>query len=82
MMDAYLITLMIAGGATLGVVVWMLAKLGKALIKIAEVLAAAAVVIFAVWLVIKGMRSACGWCPARNPKISPRPHGRWPRPGE
>ncbi|MGP3779923.1 cell division protein FtsK, partial [Halanaerobium saccharolyticum] len=35
----------------------MLAKLGKALIKIAEALAAAAVVIFAVWLVIK----AVGW---------------------
>jgi hypothetical protein len=42
-MDAYLITLVIAGGAALGVVVWALAKLGKALIKIAEAFAAAAV---------------------------------------
>ena len=54
-MDAYLIALVIAAGAALGVVVWMLAKLGKALIKIAEALAAAAVVIFAVWLVCKAV---------------------------
>jgi hypothetical protein len=32
--------------------VWLLAKIGQLLIKIAEVLAAAAVVAFAVWLVI------------------------------
>ena len=56
-MDAYLIALLLGGGAALGVVVWVLAKLGKALIKIAEALAAAAVVIFAVWLVIK----VVGW---------------------
>ncbi len=54
-MDEYLIALVMAGGAALGVVVWMLAKLGKALIKIAEALAAAAVVIFTVWLVIKAV---------------------------
>ena len=42
-----MIVLMMAGGAALGVVVWVLAKLGKALIKIAEALAAAAVVLFA-----------------------------------
>jgi S-DNA-T family DNA segregation ATPase FtsK/SpoIIIE len=54
-MNAYLITLVIAGGAALGVVVWALAKFGKALIKIAEALAAAAVVLFAVWLVIKAV---------------------------
>src|SRR6476660_8832614 len=54
-MDAYLIALVLAGGAALGVVVWVLAKLGKALIKIAEALAAAAVVIFTVWLVIKAL---------------------------
>ncbi len=52
-MDAYLIALVIAGGGVLGVVVWVLAKVGKALIKVAEVLAAAAVVLFAVWLVVK-----------------------------
>ncbi len=55
MMDAYLIALVLAGGAALGVVVWVLAKLGKALIKIAEALAAAAVVLFTVWLVIKAV---------------------------
>ncbi len=55
MMDLYLIALVMAGGVALGVVVWLLAKLGKALIKIAEALAAAAVVIFTVWLVIKAV---------------------------
>jgi DNA segregation ATPase FtsK/SpoIIIE, S-DNA-T family len=52
-MDMQTITLLIAGGGVLGVVMWVLAALGKALIKIAEVLAAAAAVFFAVWLVIK-----------------------------
>src|SRR5947199_5466623 len=52
-MDAYLIALVLGGGAVLGAVVWVLAKLGKALINIAEALAAAAVVLFTVWLVIK-----------------------------
>ena len=56
-MNAYLTALVLGGGAVLGVVVWVLAKMGKALIKIAEALAAAAVVLFAVWLVIK----AVGW---------------------
>ena len=55
MMDAYQIALIMAGGTALGVVVWLLAKLGKALIKIAEALAAAAVVLFAMWLVIKAV---------------------------
>ena len=54
-MDAYLIAGLIAGGAALGVVVWVLAKIGHALIKIAEALAAAAVVFFALWLVIKAL---------------------------
>ncbi|MGB7799194.1 MAG: cell division protein FtsK, partial [Pseudonocardiaceae bacterium] len=54
-MDAQMIVLMMAGGAALGVVVWLLAKLGKALTKIAEALAAAAVVLFALWLVIKAV---------------------------
>ena len=56
-MDAYRIALVIAGAGVLGVVVWVLAKLGKALIKLAEALAAAAVVLVAVWLVLK----AVGW---------------------
>jgi DNA segregation ATPase FtsK/SpoIIIE, S-DNA-T family len=54
-MDAHVIVLVLAGGAALGVLVWVLAKLGKALIKIAEALAAAAVVLFTVWLAIKAV---------------------------
>ncbi|MGH3628008.1 MAG: FtsK/SpoIIIE domain-containing protein [Sciscionella sp.] len=54
-MDVGLIAAVIAGGGLLGVVVWVLAKLGKALITIAEALAAAAVVIFIVWLAIKAV---------------------------
>jgi DNA segregation ATPase FtsK/SpoIIIE, S-DNA-T family len=53
LMDAHTIAVVIAGGGALGVVVWVLAKVGKALIKIAEALAAAAAVFFALWLVIK-----------------------------
>jgi S-DNA-T family DNA segregation ATPase FtsK/SpoIIIE len=56
-MDAQMIAVVIAGGAALGVVVWLLAKLGKALVTIAEALVAAGVVFLAVWLVIK----AVGW---------------------
>jgi S-DNA-T family DNA segregation ATPase FtsK/SpoIIIE len=56
-MDAQTIALVIAGGGALGVMVWALAKLGKALVTIAEALAAAAVVFLALWLVIK----AVGW---------------------
>jgi S-DNA-T family DNA segregation ATPase FtsK/SpoIIIE len=54
-MDAGLIAAVLAGGSLLGVVVWVLAKVGKALVTIAEALAAAAVVIFAVWLAIKAV---------------------------
>jgi S-DNA-T family DNA segregation ATPase FtsK/SpoIIIE len=54
-MDAYLIAALIVGGAALGVVVWVLAKIGQILIKLAEALAAAAVVVFALWLVIKAV---------------------------
>jgi S-DNA-T family DNA segregation ATPase FtsK/SpoIIIE len=54
-MDAQTIALLIAGGGALGVVVWALAKLGKALVTIAEALAAAAVVFLALWLVIKAV---------------------------
>jgi DNA segregation ATPase FtsK/SpoIIIE, S-DNA-T family len=52
-MDAHMIVVLIAGTAGLGVVVWVLAKIGQVLIKIAEALAAAAVVAFTVWLLIK-----------------------------
>src|SRR5919206_4318225 len=52
-MDVQTIALVIAGGGVLGIVVWLLAQLGKVLIKVAEALAAAAVVMFTVWLLIK-----------------------------
>jgi DNA segregation ATPase FtsK/SpoIIIE, S-DNA-T family len=52
-MDARMIVVLIAGTAGLGVVVWVLAKIGQVLIKVAEALAAAAVVAFTVWLLLK-----------------------------
>jgi S-DNA-T family DNA segregation ATPase FtsK/SpoIIIE len=54
-MNAQMIAVLIAGGAVLGVAVWLLAKVGKALVTIAEALAAAAVVFLAVWLVVKAV---------------------------
>jgi S-DNA-T family DNA segregation ATPase FtsK/SpoIIIE len=54
-MDAQTIALLIASGGALGVIVWVLAKLGKALVTIAEALAAAAVVFLALWLVMKAV---------------------------
>jgi DNA segregation ATPase FtsK/SpoIIIE, S-DNA-T family len=54
-MDAYMIAGLIMSSVALGVVVWVLAKVGQALIKVAETLAAAAVVMFALWLVIKAL---------------------------
>jgi S-DNA-T family DNA segregation ATPase FtsK/SpoIIIE len=54
-MDAHTFAVVIAGGGALGVIVWMLAKLGKALIKLAEALAAAAAVFLAMWLAIKAV---------------------------
>jgi len=54
-MDAQMIAVVVAGLGGLGVLVWVLAKVGKALIKIAEVLAAAAVVLLAVWLMVKAV---------------------------
>ena len=54
-MDVYTTAALIAGGAALGVVVWVLAKVGTALIKVAEVLVAAAAVFFALWLVVKAV---------------------------
>jgi S-DNA-T family DNA segregation ATPase FtsK/SpoIIIE len=54
-MDAQTVAVVVAGGGALGVVVWVLAKVGKALITIAEALAAAAVVFLIVWLAIKAV---------------------------
>src|SRR6478672_3826678 len=56
-MDVQMIAALTAAGAGLGIVVWVLAKIGRALIKIAEALAAAAAVLFVLWLVIM----ALGW---------------------
>ncbi|HET9255320.1 MAG TPA: FtsK/SpoIIIE domain-containing protein [Pseudonocardiaceae bacterium] len=56
-MDLSTIAAVIAGAGGLGVVVWVLAKLGRVLIQVAEALAAAAVVFLVLWLVIK----AVGW---------------------
>ena len=56
-MDAYTIAVVIAAAGALGVVVWVLAKVGHALIKVAEALVAAAAVFLALWLVIR----AVGW---------------------
>jgi DNA segregation ATPase FtsK/SpoIIIE, S-DNA-T family len=54
-MNSQMIALVIAGGGVLGVVVWLLAKLGTVFIKVAEALAAAAVVLFTVWLLTKAV---------------------------
>jgi S-DNA-T family DNA segregation ATPase FtsK/SpoIIIE len=54
-MDLTMTAVLIAGGAALGVLVWALAKIGHALIKVAEALAAAAAVVLALWLVIKAI---------------------------
>ena len=54
-MNAHMVALVIAGVGALGVVVWLLAKVGKVLVKIVEVLAAAAVVLLAVLLVVKAL---------------------------
>jgi len=48
-----MIAMLVTGAVVLGAVVWMLAKIGHALIKVAEALAAAAAVVFVVWLVIR-----------------------------
>jgi S-DNA-T family DNA segregation ATPase FtsK/SpoIIIE len=54
-MDAQMIAVVVAGLGGLGVLVWVLAKVGKALITIAEALAAAAVVLLALWLMVKAV---------------------------
>lgn len=48
-MNAHTFGVLLLGGAALAVVVWVLHKVGKALAAVAETLAAAAVVFFALW---------------------------------
>ncbi|MGH3809195.1 MAG: FtsK/SpoIIIE domain-containing protein, partial [Pseudonocardiaceae bacterium] len=52
-MDVGMIAELVAGAGVLGILVWVLAKIGQVLIKVAEALAAAAVAVLAVWLLIK-----------------------------
>ena len=52
-MDAVMIAMLVAGVGVLGLGVCVLAKVGQSLIKIAEALAAAAAVVFAVGLLVK-----------------------------
>jgi DNA segregation ATPase FtsK/SpoIIIE, S-DNA-T family len=54
-MDLHTTAVLVAGGVALGVLVWALAKIGHALIKVAEALAAATAVVLALWLVIKAI---------------------------
>lgn len=54
-MDTQTIALLIGGGSALGVIVWVLTKIGRVLIKVAEAVAAAAVVFLAVWLMVKAV---------------------------
>src|SRR5918998_4963738 len=56
-MGAYTVAALAAAGAALGVFVWVLAKIGRVLIKVAEALVAAAAVFVVLWLMIK----AVGW---------------------
>jgi S-DNA-T family DNA segregation ATPase FtsK/SpoIIIE len=54
-MNLHTTTVLIAGGVALGMFVWVLAKIGHALIKVAEAVAAAAAVVLTLWLVIKAI---------------------------
>jgi S-DNA-T family DNA segregation ATPase FtsK/SpoIIIE len=54
-MDAHTLGVLVLGGAGLGLLVWVLHKLGKALVVIAEAFAAAVVVFAALWWLIKGV---------------------------
>jgi S-DNA-T family DNA segregation ATPase FtsK/SpoIIIE len=54
-MDAHTLAVLVLGGAGLGLLVWVLHKLGKALVVIAEAFAAAAVVFVALWWLVKGV---------------------------
>jgi S-DNA-T family DNA segregation ATPase FtsK/SpoIIIE len=54
-MDAHTLVVLGLGGAGLGLLVWVLHKLGKALVVVAEAIAAAAVVFAALWWLVKGL---------------------------
>ena len=54
-MDAHSMGVLLLGGAGLAVVVWVLHKIGKVLVAVAEAVATVAVVFVALWLVVKGV---------------------------
>ncbi len=54
-MDAHAIGVLLAAGMGLGVVVWVLHKIGKALLAVVEALAAVAVVFVALWWLLKAL---------------------------
>jgi DNA segregation ATPase FtsK/SpoIIIE, S-DNA-T family len=54
-MDAHTIGVLLVGGAGLGLVVWVLHKIGKALIAMFEAFAAMAVVFVALWWLLKAV---------------------------
>jgi S-DNA-T family DNA segregation ATPase FtsK/SpoIIIE len=54
-MNLSTIAAVIAGAGVLGVLVWVLAKVGRVLIRIAEALAGTAAVFLALWLMIKAV---------------------------
>jgi S-DNA-T family DNA segregation ATPase FtsK/SpoIIIE len=56
-MNAHAIAMLLLGGAGLAVVVWVLLKIGKALIALFEALATIAVVFVALW----GLTKATAW---------------------
>ena len=55
MMDAHTIGILLVGGAGLAVLVWVLHKIGKALIAVFEALATVAVVFLALWGLVKAL---------------------------
>ena len=67
-MDAHTIGVLLRAGAGLGVVVWVLHKIGKALLAVVEALAAVAVVFVALWWLIKAV---LGWSPRYSPAGAP-----------
>src|ERR1700743_464787 len=54
-MDAHSVSTLVLGIGALGVVVWALAKLGHYLAKLAEAVAAAAVLFVVLWLLVKAV---------------------------
>ncbi|HEX5408060.1 MAG TPA: FtsK/SpoIIIE domain-containing protein [Pseudonocardiaceae bacterium] len=54
-MGAHSVGVLVLAGAALGVLVWVLAKVGHLLAKVAEAVAAAAVLFMALWLVIRAV---------------------------